>query len=219
MVAHETAREKAAAAPNRQPTGEFNLSHPLSSFIVVVTEVVLHPSRFFTRLPRRESFLNPLLFALLCLGVSNILGGLAELAGMAGFGSVPLGIGIYQSFEALIVSTMAIMVAGAISLFIAAGILHELVCRMVGVPNSGYAATFRVVSYATIIGLVSWIPVVGALLALVYGVFLFIVGIREVHDTTTEKAEQVALVFPIAMFLMVALVCLLFLWVWILLFV
>src|ERR687883_2064600 len=78
MVADETAREK-AAAPNRQPTGEFNLSHPLSSFIVVVTEVVLHPSRFFARLPRRESFLNPLLFALLCLGASNILGGLAEL--------------------------------------------------------------------------------------------------------------------------------------------
>src|SRR5919205_4234305 len=116
MVADKTAREKAAAAPNRQPTGEFNLSHPLSGFIVVVTEVVLHPSRFFARLPWRESFLNPLLFALLCLGASNILGGLAELAGMAGFGSVPLGIGIYQSFEALIVSTMAIMVAGAISL-------------------------------------------------------------------------------------------------------
>jgi hypothetical protein len=218
-VADETARGK-AAAPNRQPTGEFNLSNPLRSFIVVLTQVVLHPSRFFAGLPRRESFLNPLLFALLCLGASNILGGLAEFVGMAGFGSLPLGIGIYQSFEALIVSTIATMLAGTISLFIAASILHELVSRMVGLPNSGYAATFRVVSYATIIGLVSWIPLVGALLALVYGFFLFIVGIREVHDTTTEKAEQVALVFPIAVFLVVALVCLIFfLWVWLLLFV
>jgi hypothetical protein len=197
-----------------QPQGdEFSRSDPVKSFIDVVHWLVRNPIEFFARAPRRGSLLNPLLFALLCLGASNILGGLAESVGITGFGSVPLGIGMYQSFEAFIVSTIATLLAGAISLFIAAGILQELVSRMVGEGNSGYGASFRVLCYATVVGLVSWIPIAGPLLAL-YGFFLLIVGIREMHDTTTQKAAWVSVACLIAVYLVVTGVILVVLWAW-----
>jgi hypothetical protein len=60
----------------------------------------------------------------------------------------------------------------------------------VGEGNSGYEATFRVVSYASVTSLVNWIPVIGGLLGL-YGLYLTIVGIREIHATTTGRAALV----------------------------
>lgn len=72
-----------------------------------------------------------------------------------------------------------------------------------GTRNSGYGATFRVASYTQVTGLVNWIPIVGPLLAL-YGVYLAVLGIREVHETTTGKAALVILI-PFVVALLVAL--------------
>ena len=69
--------------------------------------------------------------------------------------------------------------------------------------HSGYAATFRVASYTQVTSLVNWIPIIGPLLAL-YGIYLSIVGIREMHGTTTSKAALVVLI-PFAVVLVVLL--------------
>ena len=50
----------------------------------------------------------------------------------------------------------------------------------------------------------NWIPIVGPLLAL-YGIYLSVVGIREMHGTTTGKAVLIILI-PFAVALLVALV-------------
>ena len=47
----------------------------------------------------------------------------------------------------------------------------------------------------------NWIPIIGPLLAL-YGIYLSIVGIREMHGTTTGKAVLV-IVIPFVVALMV----------------
>ncbi|MFL5992143.1 MAG: YIP1 family protein, partial [Rubrobacteraceae bacterium] len=86
---------------------------------------------------------------------------------------------------------------------IGAGILHLLVMLIVGSRNSGFEATFRVVAYAAVTSLVSWIPFIGAILSL-YGIYLGIVGIREVHNTTTGKAALVVLI-PAAVLLLILL--------------
>jgi hypothetical protein len=97
-------------------------------------------------------------------------------------------------------------IGGTIGLFVVAAIQQLLVRLVVGANNSGFGATFRVASYTQVTSLVNWIPIVGPLLAL-YGLYLSIVGIREMHNTTTGKAALVILI-PFAVALLVALVVL-----------
>jgi hypothetical protein len=55
--------------------------------------------------------------------------------------------------------------------------------------------------------LVTWIPLIGGLLGL-YGIYLAVVGIREMHGTTTGKAVVVVL-FPVILIVVLALLGLL----------
>jgi hypothetical protein len=175
------------------PAGrDYDLSDPLNSFVDVVRRVVLQPTAFFRGLPRQGSLFYPLVFALICIEISTVLGGLIRLTfrteAMGGFRFWRGGYGFGEFLTDVILSP----VGGAIGLFIVAGIAHLLVMVVVGAGNSGFASTFRVVSYASVTNLVNWIPLIGGLLAL-YGLYLAIVGIREVHDTSTGRALLVVL--------------------------
>ena len=185
------------AARTTPGEGDYNLSDPVNSFIDTVRRVVPEPVRFFASLARSGSFLNPLVFALICIEISAILGGLLGL----------IGVGANRGLGNFIGSIIAAAIGGAIVLFIVAGILHLLVMLVVGVGNSGFEATFRVAAYAAVVDLVSWIPLIGWLLGL-YGVYLTVVGIREMHQTTTGRAVLVVLI-PVGVILLLVLVGLL----------
>ncbi len=190
---------------------EFELSNPVNSFLDVVRRVVLGPVRFFAGLPSSGNLLNPLVFALICILVSAILSGLLVLAGVQqnpGFNPNPQN-AIPSTFAptSALASILFAPIGGAIGLFVAAAIQQLLVRLVVGENNSGFASTFRVASYSQVTGLVNWIPIIGPLLAL-YGLYLSIVGIREVHGTTTGKAALVVLI-PFAVVLVVAVIVLL----------
>ena len=163
--------------------GEFNYQDPVQSFITAVQRVVLQPVEFFRGIQRRGDFINPLIFAIICYEVFTILTGLLALAG----------IGTQQGFGDFIISLILAPILAVIGLFIGAGILHLLVMLIVGSGNSGFEATFRVGAYAAVTSLVSWIPIVGFIAGL-YGIYLAIVGVREVHATTTGKAALVVLI-------------------------
>jgi hypothetical protein len=172
--------------------GEFNYTDPVQSFISTVQRVVLQPASFFSGILRRGDFINPLIFAIICYEVSAILGGLLRL----------IGIGTDIGFGGFIVSIILAPIGTAIALFIGAGILHLLVMLIVGSRNSGFEATFRVGAYAAVTSLVSWIPFIGWIASL-YGIYLAIVGIREVHTTTTGKAALVVLIPAIVVLLLI----------------
>lgn len=95
-------------------------------------------------------------------------------------------------------------IGGAIGLFILAAIAHLFVMLFVGDGNSGFGATFRIVSYASVTNLVNWIPLIGGILAL-YGLYLAVVGVREMHSTTTGRAALTVLV-PFGALLLLVLV-------------
>jgi hypothetical protein len=105
-----------------------------------------------------------------------------------------------------VASVILAPIYGTIGVFIAAAIQQLLVRLIVGSDNSGFGATFRVASYTQVTSLVNWIPIVGPLVAQ-YGLYLSIVGIREMHATTTGKAALVVLI-PFAVALLVALIVL-----------
>jgi hypothetical protein len=162
---------------------EFDYRDPVQSFLSTVQRVVLQPADFYRGILRRGDFLNPLIFAIICYEIFTILSGLLAL----------VGIGQQQGFGGFIGSLILAPIFAAIGLFIGAGILHLLVMLIVGSGNSGYEATFRVGAYAAVTSLVSWIPFIGWIASL-YGIYLAIVGIREVHATTTGRAALVVLI-------------------------
>ena len=188
---------------------DYDLSNPVESFADVVRRVVLQPVGFFAELPRRGSLLNPLVFALICTEIAAILGGILSLAGVGeafvtGYGfQVPENQGLGEFIGSVVFAPMG----GAIGVFVVAGIAHLLVRLVVGANNAGFGATFRVAAYTSVTSLVSWIPFVGGLLAL-YGIYLAVVGIREMHNTTTGKA-LVVVVLPVIVIVVLALLGLL----------
>jgi hypothetical protein len=109
-----------------------------------------------------------------------------------------------MGFGSYLVSIILAPIFAAIGLFIGAGILHLLVMLIVGSRNAGFEGTFRVVAYSSVTSLVSWLPFIGWIASL-YGIYLAIVGIREVHTTTTGKAALVVLI-PAAVVLVLILI-------------
>jgi hypothetical protein len=174
--------------------GEFDYSDPVQSFINAVRGVVTAPVGFFRGIRRQGDFVNPLIFAIICYEVSAILGGLLGLVGV--------GMGDAQGFGSFLIGIILAPIGAAIGLFIGAGILHLLVMLIVGSRNAGFEGTFRVGAYSAVTTLVSWIPIIG-LIASLYGIYLAIVGIREVHNTTTGKAALVVLIPAIVVFILI----------------
>jgi hypothetical protein len=92
-----------------------------------------------------------------------------------------------------------------------AGIKHLLVMLIVGSSNAGFEATLRGQSYTFATRVFWWIPIPGALVGLFYGIYLSIVGTREVHATRLGKAALVVLI-PVAVVLLLAAVVGAFIW-------
>ena len=178
--------------------GDYNLSHPINSFVDVARRVVLQPVSFFAGLPRDRNFVSPLLFALICIEISAILGWRLVISGVGaspGFNPNPQNAGVPSVVApgSPAASILLAPIGGAVGIFLVSLIQQLLVRLIVGATNSGFQATFRVASYTQVTSLVNWIPFIGPLLAL-YGIYLSIVGIREMHETTTGKAALVVLI-------------------------
>ena len=192
-----------APISSSQPGGDYDPSNPIKGFVEVVRRVVRNPGEFFSSIPRRGDLLAPLLFAMICIEISTILGGLLRLNwwtwATGGFSFEGQGYG----FGDLLGSVIAAPIGGAICLFVLAGMAHLLVMLFVSSENSGFESTFRVVSYVSVTSLLSWIPFIGGLVCL-YGLYLAVVGIREMHSTTTGRAALVVLV-PIGLILVAVL--------------
>jgi hypothetical protein len=165
------------------PSGtEFDRSSPLKSFVNVVRRLVLHPVKFFAEVPRARNILDPLLFALICFEVSRIAAVLPLAGDVLG--------GSQTAIRAALWSVVGVVIIGIICLPIVASFLQFAAGLVVGEENTTFGAAFRVIAYAQVIHLVSWIPVIGPL-SVLYAVYLLVVGIRETRGTTTRRAVLV----------------------------
>jgi len=82
-----------------------------------------------------------------------------------------------------------------LSLYASAGIYH-LALSLLGGARYGYDATLRATAYAQTAQLASVIPICGGLIAPIWVFVLIVVGLREVHETTTGRAVG-AIVLPL----------------------
>jgi hypothetical protein len=170
---------------------DFDPSRATESFVPTARAVVFQPKEFFAALPRQGNYVGPIVFFVICAVVSSIISGI-------------LGLLSGHTIGALITGIIGGAIFGTVGLVIISAIAHLLVTFIVGSNNAGFEATLRVVAYSAVTALVSWIPIVGGLIAL-YGVYIAIVGIREMHQTTTGKAALVVLI-PAAIVLVLLLV-------------
>ena len=157
-------------------------------------------------MPRQGGFVNPLVFALICSVIAAALGGLLGIV-LAAVGLAPQTVG--SATVGLFTGIILTPILAGIGSFVGAGIYHLLVLLLIK-PNAGFEASYRVAAYSFVIQLASWlsaIPFLGVLIALavgLYGIVLGVLGIREMHATTTGKAAIVVLI-PVAVLFVLAL--------------
>jgi hypothetical protein len=185
---------------------DFDYTELVPSFVQTAREIIVNPVSFFSGIRRQGDFLNPLLFAIICAVISGLLAGIISL-----LISLATGNGIGSAFGGLFGALIITPIVTAIGLFVWAAIYHLLVVLIIKPSHAGYEATFRVVAYASVLQLVSWlaaIPILGILVLIaivIYGVVLSVLGIREIHSTTTGRAAAVVLI-PAIIFGLLALI-------------
>ena len=142
---------------------------------------------------------------MICIEVSVILVGLLTFFGVPGGITSLFGARGNQGFLAFVGGLVLAPIAGTVGVFLTALITHLLVMLVVGSRHSGFGATFRIVAYSSVTGLVGWIPFIGWIASL-YRLYLATVGIREMHATTTGRALMVVLLPAILVLVLVVVV-------------
>jgi hypothetical protein len=162
---------------------EFNIQDFIGSFLRVTKTVLFKPNDFYQNMPTTGGYTPPLVFLAVCLGVSGV------------FAAIISGGEVLMFFK--------ILIAGVIFSFIGAGIMH-LIAQQFFEGKGAYEGLYRVVAYAGVVSLLTWIPVVGFIAAL-YGLYLQIVGLEKVHKITPGQAVVTVLI-TFAVYLIMALV-------------
>ena len=95
---------------------------------------------------------------------------------------------------------VAMPIFGIIGLFISGLILY--ICFKIIGGSGSYEGTVRIVSYASAVNAVSWIPIIGQIIGL-YVIYLGIVGGTFVHNITTVRSV-IAVFIPIIVLVIIA---------------
>ena len=80
-------------------------------------------------------------------------------------------------------------------LFVIAGILHVLLL-IFGAGKQGYIATFRTIAYSQGSAVFNIIPLMGSMIATIWGIVLQVIGFKEAHRTTYGKVVLAIIVIP-----------------------
>ncbi|QYZ80155.1 hypothetical protein E2N92_12315 [Methanofollis formosanus] len=133
------------------------------------------------------------------LAINAVLSGLLVMAGFNLYGDLS-GMGIGTGVVAGISMIIWGIVAGLIGLFVIGLIIHLFVVILVG--GNGLEQTIKAVAYgATPAMLLGWIPFIG-FLAGIWSLVLYVLGIRELHETTTGRAAAAVLLPLVVLFVL-----------------
>lgn len=161
-----------------------------------MSDVLFRPTEFFKNMPVTGGLTDPLLYALIVGMTGFMFSYLWQILTRDAMENVMPGMygqHLLQGFGLTVTAFLSPFFV-IIGLFVSAGILH-LCLLMVKGANSGFEASFRVASYSQSANVFLIIPFCGGLLAIVWSIVLFIIGVREAHRTTSGKAAF-AVFFP-----------------------
>ncbi len=139
------------------------------NYLPVAKDVVMHTDQFFEEMPEEFTLKDAAIFASVGLGIQGIMGQLMQFSH---------GLNVIKEIPVNVVFTFAM--AGFYS-----GIFYGLAKAQGG--KGSFEDTAKVVCYGTLVGFVSWIPIIGILPSL-YGGYLIAVGIKKIHELEMLKA-------------------------------
>ncbi len=153
---------------------------------------LFRPSGFFKEMAVTGGLTDPLLFALI-IGMVGLMFSYfwqislrSAMQDMVPAMQAAAGQHMFQGVGMAILAFLSPFLI-ILGLFISSGILH-LFLMMVKGARHGFEATFRVVAYGYSANIFLVIPFCGSLLAVVWAIVLYIIGLKEAHETTGGKA-------------------------------
>ncbi len=160
-----------------------------SGLFRTMNDSLFHPSEFFRKMSVTGGFTDPLLYALIVGMVGLMFSYLWQIVMKGAVQNVMPAVQGQYMFEGIGLAVMAFFspLLVIVGLFVSAGVLH-LCLMMVKGARSGFETTFRVVSYGYSANIFLIIPFCGGLLTFVWAIVLYIIGLREAHETTGGKA-------------------------------
>lgn len=171
-------------------------------FIQTLKLLVTAPTEAFAQTLKRGDFGSPLLFAIIVGWIGVAIGQIWEtLMGASILSMMPAE--VRNSFPfvpgtaaGFLISVIFAPVYIIIGLFLWSAILHLCLIIVGGLGKSvaGFEGTFRIVSYSTVAQLANLIPIAGGVISLIWSLVLAIVGLQQVHDTSTGKSVAAALI-------------------------
>jgi hypothetical protein len=175
----------------------------IPALVDTVKLLTVSPGSAYRRARQQGDFFSPLLYALLVGGLAAIVGHIWSSLFQATYLSWFLPPDTYDKIAPMLATTVAGVVMGivlapvgvVVTVFVWSGILH-LFAMMVGATKTsraGFEGTFRAVAYAQTAALAQVVPLVGAPVSVVWGFVLQIVGLSELHRTSTGKAAAAVL--------------------------
>ena len=193
-TAPESALEKAPLGGGREKTSweDRETQGFFGGLFKTLNETLFRPSEFFKKMSVTGGLTDPLLYALIIGMVGLMFSYFWQIAlksamqdmlpGMQAAAGQRLFQGIGMTILAFLSPFLIIL-----GLFISSGILHLFLVMVKGAKH-GFEATFRVVAYGYSANIFLVVPFCGGLLAGVWAIILYIIGLREAHETTGGKA-------------------------------
>lgn len=165
---------------------------------------VMNPTEAFNRTRHKGDFVGPLIYAIVVglVGVifAQIWSLLFNASIMTMIPSGEFGEGMAPMMATTGLSTLFAIVFypiyGTIILLIISGIFHLCLLLVGGTAQSDadFEGTFRVACYSQVATLANIVPIVGGLIALVWGIILWVIGLSTLHRTTQGKALLAVLI-------------------------
>lgn len=181
-------------------------------YIETWKKVMQRPSDFYREMPKTGGYTDPLTFAAISFIIYALLAALLTI--LFGSGTYMGGMydgmyeGMYGSmrglgFFAILMTVIITPIAGIISLFIEAAILY-IIYKILGGMGS-YEGTVRLISYATAVMVLSWIPIIGWIVG-IYEIYLYIVGGMYVHGVSMVRSAIAILLPTLLVILLIAII-------------
>ena len=161
-------------------------------------ESVFNPEKFYSHLPSRGGYGNPLLYAVIILWIATIINQAYNII-FSGFfhglmarfiptneSLISIGMQTGMSLLYMIIAPIFI-VAG---LFIMSGIYH-LIFLIFGWSKRDFEATFRAVAYSAGPAIFFIVPFCGSLVGWIWSAVLTVIGLKYMQETTGGKATFV----------------------------
>lgn len=172
------------------------------AFLTTFRQVLLEPGPTFARLPLNGNLWKPTGFFVAVVGIQLLISltiqlTLASLGGAFSHfeGDEKIGPGLWASLLPLAFVILFPLLIGLN--FLMAGIYH-LLLTVLGGATKRYEGTYKVICYSQAAQIVSIVPCIGPIAAIVWYLIAAITGLQKVHQTEGWKAA-VAILIPYIM--------------------